>query len=419
MAAKAVVGQLAAQVLARLSNDPKADDERDMLVLAALDGPDALAGYLDKHAEPRRPEPLREGEQNREPLGAYLKAIAVEGFRGIGKKATLELPPGPGLTLVVGRNGSGKSSFAEALELLVTGDTYRWANRAKVWQEGWRNLHHKAAAIEAEFLVEGEKGSTVVATHWADDADLDAAETYAQIHGKPRMARAELRWTEALATYRPFLSYNELGSMLDAGPSKLFDALSAILGLGELTDAQDALGEARKAREKAHKDAGQKRDEILVLLRLIDDDRARTLVAAMEKKDWGLREAEAALTQAVTGTAAEGDMQTLRQLASLAAPSPETVATVARELREAHERIRAAAGTLAAQSKDLAEILDQALRFHKAHGDGDCPVCGRKAALDGQWHDHQAKEVKRLRDVAREATGAHEAAEEEIGRAHV
>jgi DNA repair exonuclease SbcCD ATPase subunit len=36
---------------------------------------------------------------------------------------TLEVERGPGLTLVVGRNGSGKSSFAEALELLLTGDS--------------------------------------------------------------------------------------------------------------------------------------------------------------------------------------------------------------------------------------------------------------------------------------------------------
>jgi len=154
---------------------------------------------------PRRPRSPRRllGQPNGASLGAYLKAITVEGFRGIGQKKTLELPPGPGLTLVVDRNGSGKSSFAEALELLVTGDTFRWANRAKVWQQGWRNLHHKTAAIEAEFLVEGEKGSTRVATAWKDDANLDQAETHAQIHGKPRLDPAELGWEEALATYRP------------------------------------------------------------------------------------------------------------------------------------------------------------------------------------------------------------------------
>ena len=381
-----------------------------MLVLAALDGPEALNGYLDSHAEPSRPEPLPEAEKNREPLGAYLKAITVEGFRGIGQKTTLDLPPGPGLTLVVGRNGSGKSSFAEGLELLVTGESYRWAKRAKVWQQGWRNLHHKPAAIDAEFLVEGEKGSTVLATRWTDEADLAAAETYAQIHGKPRMEPEELGWKEALATYRPFLSYNELGSMLDEGPSKLFDALSAILGLGELNEAQELLAEARKAREKAHKDAGQSRDQIVGLLRPMDDERARTLVTAMERKDWGVSEAEAVLAQSVTGSAGESDIRALQQIASLAAPSQEVVTTIARELREAHERVKATAGTLAGRSKDLAEVLDQALRFHTAHGDGDCPVCGQKAALSGPWHEHQAKEVKSLRDAAKEATGAHDAA---------
>ena len=62
--------------------------------------------------------------------GAYLESITVEGFRGIGAKRTLELAPGPGLTLVIGRNGSGKSSFAEAAEILLTGTNSRWANRS-------------------------------------------------------------------------------------------------------------------------------------------------------------------------------------------------------------------------------------------------------------------------------------------------
>ena len=51
----------------------------------------------------------------------WLRSVTVEGFRGIGASATLELEPSPGLTVVVGRNGSGKSSFAEGLELLMTG----------------------------------------------------------------------------------------------------------------------------------------------------------------------------------------------------------------------------------------------------------------------------------------------------------
>ena len=85
--------------------------------------------------------------------------ITAQGFRGIGPQATLDLTPGPGLTLVVGRNGSGKSSFAEGLELLFTGDTYRWSQRSKVWRDGWRNLHHPKAALAAEFALEGERGA--------------------------------------------------------------------------------------------------------------------------------------------------------------------------------------------------------------------------------------------------------------------
>ena len=52
---------------------------------------------------------------------AFLRSIVVEGFRGIGSETKLALQPGPGLTVVVGSNGCGKSSFAEAVERLLTG----------------------------------------------------------------------------------------------------------------------------------------------------------------------------------------------------------------------------------------------------------------------------------------------------------
>jgi hypothetical protein len=66
----------------------------------------------------------------------------------------------------MGRSGCGKSSFAETLEQLLTGDTYRWAHPTREWRDGWRNLHHRPATIHAEFTLEGERASCVVAVHF-------------------------------------------------------------------------------------------------------------------------------------------------------------------------------------------------------------------------------------------------------------
>ena len=74
------------------------------------------------------------------PVGAYLESVAVTAFRGVGPTCELHLQPGPGLTLVVGRNGSGKSSFAEAAEFALTGDSLRWSGKSQEWKSGWRNL---------------------------------------------------------------------------------------------------------------------------------------------------------------------------------------------------------------------------------------------------------------------------------------
>ena len=80
------------------------------LVLAACDGRDALDGVLQTAKTTAKADEKATATTH---AGAYLTSLTVEGFRGIGPRQTLTLTPGPGLTIVVGRNGSGKSSFAE------------------------------------------------------------------------------------------------------------------------------------------------------------------------------------------------------------------------------------------------------------------------------------------------------------------
>src|SRR5712691_4530695 len=70
------------------------------VVLAAAEGDDELAAAVDGAVGLRataRPRPL-----TGDVPGVYLRSVAVQGFRGIGDRAVVNLRPGPGLTLVTG-----------------------------------------------------------------------------------------------------------------------------------------------------------------------------------------------------------------------------------------------------------------------------------------------------------------------------
>ena len=155
-------------VATRLAETPPNVERTADLVLAAFQDSDALRATLDGH----QPTPAATPDAAQAPTATYLSAIEVEGFRSIGPPVTLSLEPSPDLTLVVGHNGSGKSSFAEALELLLTGSNRRWTERAKVWQDGWRNLHHLPPRITGRFRPDGGRTTMTIERHWANEADV-------------------------------------------------------------------------------------------------------------------------------------------------------------------------------------------------------------------------------------------------------
>ncbi|ATE57062.1 ATP-binding protein [Actinosynnema pretiosum] len=328
------------------------------------------------------------GEQRPRPAGpVHLTSIGVTGFRGIGPRSVLRLDPGPGLTVVTGRNGAGKSSFAEALEFALTGDSYRWLGKRPTWTECWRNLHWSGPTAIRIGAVVGGDGDTELAVDWADDADRTDFQTWHQRPGLPRKSGlADLGWGEALEHYRPILSYEELGGLLRAEPSKLYDALNPILGIGQVTAVRATLNAELKQVQAPVTRAKEAQKALKAALAGLDDSRARAALAELGKRAPDL----GALAAQATGTADRGPLDVVRALAGLVVPDPEVVAQVVRALREA---VREHVGESGDERR--AELLRQALELHAEHGDRDCPVCGA-GRLDRGWRDRVEAELTGL-----------------------
>ena len=390
----------------KLSTDPEIEVAPGLLVLAACEGDELLAAELDGAGQPAGDE--QEEGASSQPVGAYLTSIAVEGFRGIGPRAELPIEPGPGLTLVIGPNGCGKSSFAEGLEILLTGSNQRWETRSAVWKEGWRNLHHEGLVrVEASLAIEGTTGETHAERHWVGDVRLDQGVATAQTVGKQRSDLSALGWNDALANYRPFLSYNELGTSLDAGPTTVFDQVARVLGLEALVGARELLRRARLDRQQLLKDATDARDLLVPELEPLDDERAQQCVEALRGPTWDLDSVETLLRDPAGSDVTEA-LSTLRRLAAIEVPEEMTALEACEDLREAQAATDAVRSTDAGRALDTAHLIESAIRFHDHASGQPCPVCG-VGTLDASWRQRAEQEVESLREEAKEAHAAGEA----------
>lgn len=189
------------------------------------------------------------------PNRVYLASISVQGFRGIGQRAVLDLRPEPGLTLIYGANGSGKSSFAEALDVLLTGnaDRFRQAEEPE-WQSGFVNIHWSGIGMVKGVFVDPQADSPntdLLRTWEAPSTDSrsqppivtlgDNNVVYTQtplttntVRDFRRQLRHEpvaylqtpdeeidrLGWGKALYRCRPILARAELGQLFYEGPDR-------------------------------------------------------------------------------------------------------------------------------------------------------------------------------------------------------
>lgn len=324
----------------------------------------------------------------------WLKEITVEGFRGIGRPATLTLVPAPGLTVVVGRNGSGKSSFAEGLELLMTGELKRWVKRPKAWSETWQCLHHTGPTrISTQLQLEG--GTVVPLTQeWPHGAP------YGDASGRsaPAKTLADHGWDRDLPSFRPFLAYAELATMFDT-LSSLYDALTPVLGLGDLDALAAELAQTRLALDAQRKQTAAEKDTLVARLNP-EDDRAQLVKAAIDTRKPDLVQLERLLEEAPDYTE---DLTLLRRLAGLALPSETEIRDAHQDLRGAERAYSDASATDASRATGLATLLRQALAVRDGE---DCPVCKTPDVLDDRWVKAAQEEVSQLEEQAQALTQA-------------
>ncbi len=379
-------------ILDRLDASSLAESAKD-LVLAAMVGSDEFAAVLGGGAPPPRPTGPDAGTAAAA-AGTYLDSIEVTGFRGIGPTATLRLEPGPGLTIVTGRNGSGKSSFAEAAEFALTGDNKRWSGRSAVWQDGWRNLHRgDEPRIHLHLGVEGRPNGATVECFWTGDGRLSDRTSYVQIAGERRRPVTDLGWDRALDLYRPFLSYAELGGLLSGKPSEMHDSLHRILGLDRLVDLERTLKSARKQADDGRKLADAALPVLRELLAAQSDSRARQAEALLAARDVDLDTVQALADD--RDDADERGMPQLRQIEGMELPPLDAVTDHIDRLRAALAAMDAMAGTDAATARSVAGLLREALAHQAQHPGEVCPVCGGRA-LDAAWVAKTRVELDRL-----------------------
>ena len=306
----------------------------------------------------------------------------MQGFRGIGAPATLPFRPGPGLIVVAGRNGSGKSTLAEGLELALTGTNSRWSDKAAVWSQNWRNLHAGEPAQIRVSIAEEGSGETTVGVDWpaGEATDVNDFKAWVQRDGKKREDTSVLGWAGALEMYRPLLSYDELGGILEGRPSDFYDQLHKLLGLEQLTEAMDRLDAEVKQLKQPAGELRKVRDLLRPKLENHEDSRAATALAQLKKRNPDLE----VIRPLITAAAVDNVPSAWSRAERLATPAAEEVALTCDALRSAAENEHEEAKAADALAADRGRLLEMSLEFHDHHGDQKCPVCGH-GNLTADW----------------------------------
>jgi hypothetical protein len=173
-----------------------------------------------------------------------ITKLEICGFRAFGRNAqTLEFPSL--LATIWGPNSQGKTSLAEAVEFLLTGQIVRRALMASGQDEfagALRNAHLPAAAkayIKATILA-GGMPHTIKRTVKTDYGKKQDCETILEIDGKPA-AETDLAALSQPPLCAPVLAQHTLGYLFSAKPQDRATYFKALLEVTDLEQFRNAV----------------------------------------------------------------------------------------------------------------------------------------------------------------------------------
>ncbi|MET8944746.1 hypothetical protein ABZX30_14470 [Streptomyces sp. NPDC004542] len=239
--------------------------------------------------------------------------------------------------------------------------------------------------MEAKLMVEGDPSPGTLTRTWTGDA-FTGSEAVLKRPGHGTVPLEQAGWEQATRNHRPFLSYADLGNMINGKPSQMYDSIAGILGLEYLNAASRRLTEQRKELEAVEKAEKEKKPLLLAALEAVEhDDRALRALVAVEERggpDYGTLDA----LIAGVPMADEGRRREARLEADAKGPDLDRVGAAVDALQRAVADADDLKGSAAADALGRAELLQAALAHSDRHADDTaCPVCGTEQVLDRAW----------------------------------
>ncbi len=342
-------------------------------------------------------------------MGYRIEGIEIESFRGIRR---LSLPLEGRNLIVVGENGSGKSSIVDAIEYFFTGGIQHLEGRADVKKKmSVPNLMGGVPRVTMR-LGDGSSTKEVSRVYGRRDEGIPAAM-------RPFFERA---------ARRPLvLRRHQILAFINARDSGRYEQISELVGLGDLDEAERRWGKARRRAEGVVEELETERQRVLVrlssLLAGMDELASEEEVARLVSERLGLEDADrltgpAGLLLHLEEERRKGRTDEGGGVREALQDLHETTGEVAEELgrwlegRESLERALREFRRVGNVVEDAAleALLAEGQRVLQAREDGgDCPLCEGPVEDCAALVRRLAERVKGLREVTEARRKVHEA----------